>query len=809
MPVLDLYEDENRAAAMAAPPVAPRKQDPAFSAWATVKSAVKAVPAAVAEVTGSTADILGAFGGVAAATGGSAGGMFSTGTEAERKQTADAAKKLREQGPDYRTEAGGLFRGVAKDYMPDATTAHGAEVAVADFVRMATKAVAGGVVAGPVAGALAAGAEEGFTAADKLADQGVDVNTRTQVGLVTGAVTGLGFALPVAGRTVGRTVGLALAGGPASFMAQNAATREILQRADYTQLADQYDPFDPVGLTLSTLVPLGFGALAMRGAARRAAAGQPVPEMAPVAPDVVDAARVQLLRENVEAHRATPPEDFAAAQAHEAAVAKALDQLANGQRVEVQDIPDAALVQITETMRMRLEPARAEVGKVPDLAEFIDVQGIDVAAPAAQATTRGNAFVSWIKSVGGIDAGEKFDIVGEQGIRGNYAGIFTKGGKALDVLAEDAVQAGYLSRADVEAATDTGGTRALSELIRRATTGEKVLTVEQAEAAMMADAQARGARTAAEQMERELIALGVDPTPARGNADALGQYLAENRTALVNAKLAELDAQLQQVRIEIGEAYDLNPKQIDQQQRIALAAELDEAAVERAAIQAADEIDFLNRIEEILSHEPRSAKADAGGQGPARDPAVQAGDAAQGAAADAGTAAQPARFDIDAIARQAADFLSDGRSPAEVIGRMQASGQTIAPELQNMIVGAAEFGRRMPELVDQFRALEARNAGAPPQNLIADAGERMRAGQPVDAAPAKTSDVQARLDSEIVGNPAALETKLPTAFDDAGKVTETMTAREFLDAVKAEADQEAADANLLQVAATCFLTSGA
>ena len=569
MSLLDLHSDDMISAAEAAPPVAPRKQEPAFSSWRAFKGAVKAVPAAVAEVVGSTADVLGAFGGVSAATGASAGGMFSTGTEAERKQTADAAKKLREQGPDYRSEAGGLFRGVAKDYMPDPQTAHGAEVAVAEFVRLATKAVAGGVTMGPLGGAVVAGAEEGFTASDKLAEQGVDVNTRTQVGAVTGAVTALGFALPVAGRTWAQTAGLALAGGPASFMAQNAGTREILLRADYGQLADQYDPFDPVGLTLSTMIPLGFGAMAMRGAARRAAAGQPVPDVAPVAPEVVDAARVQLLRENVDAYRVTPPEDFAGAQAHEAAVSQALDQLANGQRVDIAQPPDPVALPITEAVAARLEAVRSEL----DALRLLDTPG-DVATTASRA-------------------------------------------------------------------------------------------------------------------------------PA-GPAQAL----------------------------DAARAVEVAP-------------------------------------------------------------------------------AQPARFDIDTIAREAGELLSDGRSPGEIIGRMQASGQTVAPELQNMLVGLSEFGRRLPELVDQFRALEARATDAPPQNLIADAVERMRAGQPVDAPAAKVSDVQTRLDAEIVGNPTALETKLPIAFDDAGKVTETMTAREYLDAVAAEAAQETADANLLKIAANCFLTTGA
>lgn len=697
MPILDLHEDDLISASEAAPAVAPRKQDPAFSAWATVKSAVKQVPAAVAEVTGSTADILGAFGGVAAATGGSAGGMFSTGTDAERKQTADAAKKLREQGPDYRTEAGGLFRGVAKDYMPDATTAHSAEVAVADFVRMATKAVVGGVVAGPVAGALAAGAEEGFTAADKLADQGVDVNTRTQVGLVTGAVTGLGFALPVAGRTVGRTVGLALAGGPASFVAQNAATREILKRADYTQLADQYDPFDPVGLTLSTLVPLGFGALAMRGAARRAAAGQPVPEMAPVAPEVVDAARVQLLRENVDVHRATPPEDFAAAQAHEAAVSKALDQLANGQRVEV-----AQMVKIT--------PKPADV-----------------------------AFKSELTDSYGGQTNHLLTATGADGKTGTLEYSVYEGRPSISMISVP------------ESSRRSGIGRALVQQLQREYPGTEI------DWGYMTDDGAA--------LRRSLTFVEVE-TPSAAKFKELEQAIRERDQLMTiaddfgklkeptEAQRAEYWKQVEPLNALHDRIYDLEAE-LQGQSRVARLVDastptetITQAMADRLA-PVAREVEALRQVEAVP---------------------------APVAALDVPATPDAPRFDIDAIARQAADFLSDGRSPAEVIGRMQASGQTIAPELQNM---------------------------------IADAVERMRAGQPVDAAPAKTSDVQARLDAEIVWNPDALDVKMPTAFDEAGKVSEAITAREFLDAVKAEADQEAADANLLQVAATCFLTSGA
>lgn len=547
MSLLDLHEDDLINAAEAAPPVAPRKQDPAFSAWGVVKGAVKAVPAGVSEVAASAVDVMSGLSKVDV----SAKAMAESQTDEGRKKVQKQAQQTLETG--FRSDVGRSFRNVAKDYMPDAQTAHGAEVAVAEFSRLATKAILGGVTMGPVAGAIVAGAEEGFTASEKLAEQGVDVATRSKVGAVTGAVTAAGFALPVAGKTWAQTIGLAVAGGPASFIGQNAATREILQSANYDKLADQYDPLDPVGLTLSTLIPLGFGAAAMRGAARNAASAADV-KAAP--PEVVDAARVQLLREVTDAHRATPPEDFAAAQAHDAAVDQALDQMATGQRVEVPPLPEAAGTQVTQAMADRMAPVAQEI-----------------------------------------------------------------------------------------------------EALR-------------------------------------------PPEPVQ--------------VAPVAAQAVEAPAQ---------------------------------------------------------------------------------------------PVAQPARFDIDAIAREASDFLSDGRSPAEILGRMETEGRTVAPELQNMIVGLSEFGRRMPELLDQFRALETQNQGAPVQNLIADAIERMRAGQPVGTAPAR-SPLETRLEAEIVGNPAALETKLPTAFDADGKVTDSVTAREFLDTIKAEADQEAADADLLLVAANCFLMNG-
>ena len=128
-----------------------------------------------------------------------------------------------------------------------------------------------GVGGGVLPGAVLTGADEGMTVADDLKQQGVDLGTRTAVGAVVGVATGLGVALPVAGKTLAQTAGLVVAGGPVSFMAQQQAVRSILQAQDYSKLAEQYDPLDPVGLAVSTLIPAGFGAWGVRSARARAA----------------------------------------------------------------------------------------------------------------------------------------------------------------------------------------------------------------------------------------------------------------------------------------------------------------------------------------------------------------------------------------------------------------------------------------------------------------------------------------------------------------------------------------------------------
>lgn len=332
-------------------PVAPTS--PKFSAWSTLTAAPRGVAGGASEAGGFWADIIGAFGQVAGAYPETLG---VNPDPAQRKQADEQRTKLLEQGVDYSSEAGDMLRSVARDhYAPDPLTAHAAEQTIYGLTRFASKAVGYSMAGGPAAGAVLTGADEAMTASDELRLKGVDLATRTQAGAVAGVAAAAGVALPVAGKTAVQTAALVALGGPASFMAQQATTRGILKAANYDHLADQYDPLDPVGLAVSTLVPAGFGAWAMRGAARAKAVPPPT--------EHVDAARVALAVED-RAARNIGDDSIATRQAHEAAAVRAEQQIAAGERVEVADV--APLVDAAPSVR--LESLQRAVDAAPPLA---------------------------------------------------------------------------------------------------------------------------------------------------------------------------------------------------------------------------------------------------------------------------------------------------------------------------------------------------------------------------------------------------------------------------------------------------------
>jgi len=272
-------------------PKAPRVAAPGFSLWGTLKAAPRGAGAGVAESIGFGAEIAGAFGLTFGAylSGTDPATLFET-PEARQKrerEAADARAKI-DAGEAFSNEAGDTMRRRAADLMPDPETASAAEQVVAGLSRFLPKAIGYTVAGGPVVGAILTGVDEGLTEADKLKREGVDLGTRTKVGTVAGATAGAAVALPLAGRTVGQTAGLYALGGPGAFMGQQAASKAIIDAAGHDKVAQQYDPFDPVGLTLSTLVPLPFAAWGFRNIQRagreaRAPAPTATPEARPLA----------------------------------------------------------------------------------------------------------------------------------------------------------------------------------------------------------------------------------------------------------------------------------------------------------------------------------------------------------------------------------------------------------------------------------------------------------------------------------------------------------------------------------------------
>lgn len=247
---------------------APPPDPPSFSVWGAMTSiGGKAQVEGALESAGTVADVLSAFGTIGAASGDSGQGMFSTGTDAEQKQAAAARERML-AGNEFDPTAGNVLRRRADEWAPNPETTHQANQVIHGLARGASKAVLDVVTMGPVAGGAVFGIDEGNVTYRKLIAKGIDPETAAKVAGVTGVASALTAGIPAVGPGVASTIGLGLATGPAAFMAQEALSREILQRAGQKDEASLHDPLDPLGLALSTLIPAAIGGLHLRSLAK-------------------------------------------------------------------------------------------------------------------------------------------------------------------------------------------------------------------------------------------------------------------------------------------------------------------------------------------------------------------------------------------------------------------------------------------------------------------------------------------------------------------------------------------------------------
>lgn len=375
-------------------PRAPKAAEIPFSFGGLLASPFRGIGGGVSKTLAFNAEVAGAFGQVWGGYGGdSAGGMFSTQSDAERKQAEAARQKILKEGIDYSNEAGDVFRARAADILPDPKTAHASAQVVAGLADYATRAVGYSITLGPMA-APVFGTDVGFEEADRLKQQGVDLGTRTKAGVVAGAINAAAMAVPMHGATAPIRFGKGVAAGESAMVGQSLAEREILRAAGYDKIAESFDPLDPVALALG-IVPGAIGArygapkqvgklrteADVRKAAQltpaeqarsdayersptnlaeleraikaekrpdvralletelakqqRAAAEHGVALAVEAEPDLAPAARVGQVVDALEASRLTPDDMLVGREAHLSAVEMAADQMARGERVEV------------------------------------------------------------------------------------------------------------------------------------------------------------------------------------------------------------------------------------------------------------------------------------------------------------------------------------------------------------------------------------------------------------------------------------------------------------------------------------------
>lgn len=264
--------------------------------------------------------------------------------------------------------------------------------------KLVGKAVGYSLLTGPVGGPMLTGVDEGLNKGMELTDKGVSAGTAAQAGAVHGVLTAASVALPLAGKTLAQTAGLALAGGPLSFMAENAAIGEILERDGFAQVAKEYDPFEPVGLTVATLASLMFGgaAHAMRARAARVGAGDTPATVRPEAnPDAEAAARTLQTAQHADAVSLAPRDDFAARNAHADALDAAGKAIDAGRAVALDALPLDPTKAAEATARLRdalpaieargdLHPAVEAITPDVDLPQLAKAAGQD-ATPGAGA----------------------------------------------------------------------------------------------------------------------------------------------------------------------------------------------------------------------------------------------------------------------------------------------------------------------------------------------------------------------------------------------------------------------------------------
>lgn len=155
-------------------------------------------------------------------------------------------------------------------------------------------------------------------------------------------------------------------------------------------------------------------------------------------------------------------------------------------------------------------------------------------------------------------------------------------------------------------------------------------------------------------------------------------------------------------------------------------------------------------------------------------------------------------FDIANLLAQARQMLlANGNNPGRLIDEFNEEGRTVSPEMHNALVGMRDFHDRMPELMQQFRAIEWNRGGkSTPGDILADAVERMREGDGIE------------VQNTPLGRAAHIALQQPRLAVRLDEGDGARSARELVDEVRMDARQDRKDAKAFAAAVECMLRTG-
>lgn len=176
--------------------------------------------------------------------------------------------------------------------------------------------------------------------AEELVQKGVSAPRAAAVGSVQAAGQALGLWMPILGRTLPERLLLGAGSNVAQGVATRGASQELLKG---TPASDQYHALEPAGLTLDAILGLAFGSVAHLSPSWREQSKEATDAIInwakgikPSELDAVAALR-QAQHKNLDSLPGIPATE-ADVDAHVSRMNKALDQAAQNQPIDVQDI---------------------------------------------------------------------------------------------------------------------------------------------------------------------------------------------------------------------------------------------------------------------------------------------------------------------------------------------------------------------------------------------------------------------------------------------------------------------------------------